>query len=125
VLLCVERDPHVRQLQRFFLEQAGYQVAFADDGLQALELARELRPAVIITEILIPRLDGLALCRRVKSDEPLKDTVVVILTLLAAQGRARAAGADAFLSKPMLAEQLTATVRALTSSPPPAAEPAP
>jgi CheY-like chemotaxis protein len=45
VLLCVERDPHVRELQRFFLEQAGYQVAFADDGLQALDLARELRPA--------------------------------------------------------------------------------
>jgi DNA-binding response OmpR family regulator len=115
-------DPHVRQLQRFFLEQAGFQVTFADDGLQALDLARELRPDVIITEILIPRLDGLALCRRVKSDAPLKDTVVVILTLLAAQGRA--AGADAFLTKPMLAEQLTATVRALTSSPPSASEPA-
>jgi CheY-like chemotaxis protein len=122
VLLCVERDPHVRELQRFFLEQAGYRVAFADDGLQALDLARQLRPAVVITEILIPKLDGLALCRRVKSDAPLSNTVVVVLSLLAAEGRARTAGADAFLSKPLLAEQLTATVRALTKSPPPSSE---
>ncbi len=119
MLLCVERDPHVRELQRFFLEQAGYRVTFADDGLQALQLVRELHPAVVITEILVPRLDGLALCRRVKSDAPIKNTVVVILSLLAAEGRARAAGADAFLSKPLLAEQLTSTVRALTHPRPP------
>ena len=119
MLLCVERDPHVRELQRFFLEQAGYRVTFADDGLQALQLVRELHPAVVITEILVPKLDGLALCRRVKSDAPIKNTVVVILSLLAAEGRARAAGADAFLSKPLLAEQLTGTVRALTHPRPP------
>ena len=119
MLLCVERDPHVRELQRFFLEEAGYRVTFAEDGLQALELVRKLRPAVVITEILVPRLDGLALCRRVKSDAPIKHTVVVILSLLAAEGRARAAGADAFLSKPLLAEQLTNTVRALTHPRPP------
>ena len=115
----MERDPHVRELQRYFLEAAGYQVTFADDGLQALQLVRELRPAVVITEILVPKLDGLALCRRLKSDAPSKDTVVVILSLLAAEDRARAAGADAFLSKPLLAEQLTSTVRALSGAPPP------
>lgn len=122
MLLCVERDPHVRELQRFFLTEAGYRVTFADDGLEALELIRKLRPAVVITEILIPKLDGLALCRRVKSDEPIRDTVVVVLSLLAAGDRARAAGADAFLNKPLLAEKLTSTVRDLTRRRPPAAK---
>jgi CheY-like chemotaxis protein len=93
-------------------------VTFADDGLQALELVKKLRPAVVITEILIPKLDGLALCRRVKSEPPMKDTVVVVLSLLSAEGRARAAGADAFLSKPLLADKLTRTVETLTRSRP-------
>jgi two-component system response regulator MprA len=118
----VERDPHVRELQRHFLSEAGDHVAFAEDGLQALELVRTLRPAVVITEILIPKLDGLALCQRVKSDAPLKNTVVVVLSLLAARTRAQAAGADAFLSKPLLAQKLTETVRTLVNSRPPAAE---
>jgi two-component system response regulator MprA len=109
-------------------------VVFAEDGLQALELARELHPAVVITEILVPKMDGLALCQRVKSAAPLRNTVVVVLSLLAAEGRAREAGADAFLSKPLLPEKLTATVRALMNPrspasrgafPSPAPEPSP
>jgi CheY-like chemotaxis protein len=108
----------VRELQRFFLTEAGYQVTFADDGLQALKLVQELRPAVVITEILIPKLDGLALCRRVKSEPPIKNTVIVVLSMLSAEERARAAGADAFLSKPLLAETLTRTVETLTRSKP-------
>ncbi len=93
-------------------------MTFADDGLQALELVKKLRPAVVITEILIPKLDGLALCRRVKSEPPIKDTVVVVLSLLSAAERARAAGADAFLSKPLLADNLTRAVETLTRSRP-------
>jgi two-component system response regulator MprA len=73
---------------------------------------------VVVTEILIPKLDGLALCRRVKAEPPIKDTVVVVLSLLSAEERARAAGADAFLNKPLLAEALTRTVEKLMRSRP-------
>jgi CheY-like chemotaxis protein len=62
LILCVERDPHMRELEAYFLDQAGFVVHFAEDGERALELARSLKPAVVITEILVPKLDGLALC---------------------------------------------------------------
>lgn len=113
VILCVERDPHVRDLERYFLEEAGFEVNFAEDGEQALTLARALHPAIVITEILVPRLDGLALCRRLKAGADTCDIAVLVLSLLAAQGRAEDAGADAFLGKPLAARRLVETARAL------------
>jgi len=117
VILCVERDPHVRDLETYFLTEAGFQVTFAADGLEAFELVRALRPAIVITEILVPRLDGLALCRRLKADQATTGTAVLIFSLLAAEGRASDAGADAFLRKPLAAERLTDTVRKLLAAP--------
>lgn len=113
VILCVERDPFVRDLESYFLTEAGFGVTFAEDGLQALQLARELHPTIVITEILVPKLDGLALCRRLKSDPATRDIAVLVFSLLAAERRARDAGADAFLSKPLSAEGLKVAVRAL------------
>jgi len=113
VILCVERDPHVRDLETYFLTEAGFQVTFAADGLEAFELARTLRPAIVITEILVPKLDGLALCRRLKRDEATRGTAVLVFSLLAAEDRARDAGADAFLGKPLAAQRLTDAVRKL------------
>jgi two-component system response regulator MprA len=113
VILCVERDPFVRDLESFFLTEAGFGVTFADDGLQALELVRELHPTIVITEILVPKLDGLALCRRLKSDPGTRDIAVLVFSLLAAERRAQDAGADAFLSKPLSAQALKDAVRVL------------
>jgi DNA-binding response OmpR family regulator len=117
VILCVERDPHVRDLEAYFLTEAGFQVTVAADGIEAFELVRTLRPAIVVTEILVPKLDGLALCRRLKADEATKDTPVLVFSLLAADDRARDAGADAFLRKPLSAQRLTDTVRKLLADP--------
>jgi DNA-binding response OmpR family regulator len=113
LVLVVERDPNVRDLESFFLNEAGYSVDFAEDGVAALALARERRPAIIVTEIMVPKLDGLALCRAIKKDPDLSDTVVLIFSILAAHGRARDAGADAFLIKPLAEQRLVQTVREL------------
>jgi DNA-binding response OmpR family regulator len=113
VILCVERDPYVRELETYFLTEAGFGVTFADDGLQALELARQIHPTIVITEILVPKLDGLALCRRLKSDPATSDIAVLIFSLLAAERRAQDAGADAFLIKPLSAQSLKDAVRRL------------
>jgi two-component system response regulator MprA len=113
VILCVERDPYVRELETYFLTEAGFGVNFADDGLQALELVRRVHPTIVITEILVPKLDGLALCRRLKSDPATNDIAVLVFSLLHAEHRAQDAGADAFLSKPLSAESLKETVRRL------------
>jgi DNA-binding response OmpR family regulator len=114
-VIVVERDPHVRDLETYFLNEAGFTVQFAEDGARALEMIRATAPAIVVTEILVPKLDGLALCRAVKSDPRLKGTAVLIFSILAASGRAREAGADAFLMKPLAERKLVDTVRDILS----------
>ncbi len=113
IILVVERDPHVRELESHFLDQAGYTVAFEQDGNIALAQARKIVPDIIITEILVPKLDGLALCRQLKADARTRDIAVLVFSILAAAGRAREAGADAFLLKPLAEHTLVGTVRKL------------
>jgi DNA-binding response OmpR family regulator len=113
LILVVERDPHIRDLESYFLNEAGFAVEFTTDGETALATARTSRPDIIITEVLVPKLDGLALCRAVKTSHELQDTVVLVFSILAVQSRAREAGADAFLLKPLAEKRLVETVREL------------
>jgi two-component system response regulator MprA len=113
LILVVERDPHVKALEQYFLEQAGYAVEFADDGGQALARARAIKPHIVIAEILVRGMDGLSVCRALKSDEETRDIVVLIFSILAAEDRAREAGADAFLRKPLNDRLLVESVQEL------------
>jgi two-component system phosphate regulon response regulator PhoB len=116
LILVVERNPVVQRLERYFLEQAGYTVEFANDGMSALERARELRPRIVVTEILVPALDGLSLCRLLKSDARTAHAQVLIFSHLHAEDRAREVGADAFLLKPLSEELLIETVEKLIAA---------
>lgn len=113
LILVVERNPVVQRLERYFLEQAGFSVEFTSDGITALARARELRPKILVTEILVPKLDGLSLCRTIKSDPETNDILVMIFSHLQAEDRATEAGADAFLTKPLDEELLIETVEKL------------
>jgi CheY-like chemotaxis protein len=113
LILVVERNPVVQRLERYFLEQAGYTVEFAADGQKALDRARELKPSIVVTEIMVPALDGLSLCREIKSDPQTAHAKVVIFSHLHAEDRAREVGADAFLLKPFSEELLIETVAQL------------
>ena len=116
--MIAERDASVRAIQRHFLEDAGFAVDFADDGEAALDRARVLRPALVVTEILIPKLDGLALCRRLKADPLTQDIPVIVFSILAAAARADEAGASAFLRKPFVETVFLAAVQALVAEQP-------
>lgn len=113
LILVVERDPHIRELEAYFLEKAGFDVQFAADGEEALARTGELNPSIVITEILVPRLDGLALCRSLKHSPETDGIRVLIFSVLAASVRAREAGADAFLLKPLAERELVSTVERL------------
>ena len=113
LILVVERNPIVQRLERFFLEQAGFQVEFAADGVSALERVRELKPEILVTEILVPKLDGLSLCRILKSDPTTHEVRVLLFSHLHAEDRAREVRADAFLLKPLNEELLIKTVEDL------------
>lgn len=99
--LVVERNPIVQKLERYFLEQAGYAVEFSNDGISALARAKELHPAILVTEILVPKMDGLTLCRLLKARPETASIIVLVFSHLEAEDRAREAGADAFLRKPL------------------------
>ena len=113
LILVVERNPVVQRLERYFLEQAGFSVEFASDGLTALNRARELKPKILVTEILVPKLDGLSLCRALKNDPKTREIRVLIFSHLHADERAREVEADAFLQKPLHEEMLIETVEKL------------
>ena len=116
LILVVERNPVVQRLERFFLEQAGYTVEFASDGRSALDRALELRPKIVVTEIMVPMLDGLSLCRILKAEPETAHARVLIFSHLHAEDRAREVGADAFLLKPLSEERLIETVEKLIAS---------
>ena len=102
MILIAERDQSVRALERHFLERAGFEVEFVDHGLEVLERVQVARPRVIVTEILIPKLDGLTLCRRLRDDPSTRDIPVIVFSILSAAPRAAEAGAFAFLRKPLV-----------------------
>ena len=120
IVLIAERDVMVRTLQHVFLERAGLPVEFADDGLSALERARAEPPLVVVAEILIPKLDGLTLCRRLHEDPLTRGIPVIVFSILAAAARATEAGAHAFLRKPLVESTFLAAVLGAIGTQPPA-----
>jgi two-component system response regulator MprA len=116
VVLIAERDQNVRALQRHFLNKAGFGVEFADDGQAALDRARLAQPAVIVTEILIQKLDGLALCRRLREDPLTRKIPVIVFSILAAAARAEEAGASAYLRKPLVESVFIAAVQGVIAA---------
>lgn len=123
LVLIAERDHTVRALQQCFLEGAGYTVAFVADGEAAFAQAAQTLPRVVVTEILLPRVDGLTLCRRLRADPATCDIPIVVFSMLAAAERAADAGAAAFLRKPIIAAVFVAAIRdAIRTSSPAASE---
>jgi CheY-like chemotaxis protein len=114
-ILIAERDRNVRDLEQHFLTSAGFSIEFADDGPAALSRARLTLPQLLITEILIPKLDGLQLCRELKQDPTTRDIPVIVFSVLAAEARAKEAGANAFLRKPLVPSVLLGTIQRLAA----------
>ncbi len=113
-VVVVETDRQVRGLVQQFVGDT-YLVEFHDDGSSALDRVRSQAPSLLITEILVPRLDGLALCRLLKTDRATAHVPILVYSVLAAEHRARQVGADAFLEKPLEKRRLVASMRELTS----------
>ncbi len=88
-------------------------VEFASEGLSALARARELQPHILVTEIMVPKLDDLNLCRTLKSDPSTREIVVLVLSHQHAEDRAREVEVDAFLFKPLDDQLLIETVQRL------------
>lgn len=114
-ILLIDDDPVVRLLLSQNLEKHGYQVWVAKDGEQGLEIAHQIQPALIICDWLMPNMDGVAVCQKIKSDPFFSTTFFILLTSRTnVEDRIEGldAGADEFLSKPVDPNELRARVRA-------------
>lgn len=108
LVLIADDDASVRTYLRDLLTPH-YQVLEAEDGTDALALARAHRPALIVSDVMMPGLDGFALCQQVKRDEHLASVPVVLLTARAEEAarlEGLKTGADAYLAKPFSSEEL-------------------
>jgi CheY-like chemotaxis protein len=117
VVLLVEDDRDGRRLYASWLEQVGFHVIEAHNGLQALELAVDRRPDIVVTDLNIPGIDGYELTRRLKND-PRTDGIPILavtgyVPFTQDPARADRAGCDAILSKPCSPEDLEHTIWSL------------
>ncbi len=79
-VLVVDDEPPIREILKFQLENAGYSVACAGDGQEGLELVAESPPDLVILDLMIPRMDGYEVCRRIKSEFDTRHIPVIMLT---------------------------------------------
>jgi signal transduction histidine kinase len=102
-ILIAEDSATQREQLKHLLEEQGHAVATAANGREALEAARRRKPTLIITDVVMPELDGYGLCKALKSDETLKDVPVILLTTLSDARDVISGlecGADNFIRKP-------------------------
>ena len=114
-ILIVENNPANMTFAVFLLESAGYTVLSATDAEAGLTLAREEQPDLILMDIQLPGMDGLAATGLLKGDEATRAIPVIALTALAMKGdeeRIRAAGCDGYIAKPMRYQEFLATIAA-------------
>jgi chemosensory pili system protein ChpA (sensor histidine kinase/response regulator) len=114
LVLVVDDSITVRRVTQRLLKREGYRVALAADGLQALERLQEEKPAVVLSDIEMPRMDGFDLLRNIRIDARLRDLPVIMITSRIAEKHrqhARELGANHYLGKPYAEDELLALVR--------------
>lgn len=124
-VLVADDDPRLLQIIEMYLRLEGYDVVTAENGEAALECLRTRRVALVILDVMMPGMDGIEACRRMRADPAAADIPVVMCTALSADEdvrRARDAGASHMVSKPFNLVGLGAVVRSfLGVAPAPAA----
>lgn len=116
LVLVVDDDPDILDLVRYRLERSGYAVATASDGLEAVRLAGELRPALAVLDVMMPSLNGFEVTRRLRAEPETARIPVILLTARAQEEDVQegfASGADDYLRKPFSPRELSARVQAI------------
>jgi adenylate cyclase len=117
LILVVDDDPTVRQVVARFLEREGFAVVEAEGGREGLRLARELYPAAITLDIIMPDLDGWAVLAAIKGDPALAGIPVILLTIVDEKNRGYSLGAADYLVKPVDRKRLATLLRQICGSP--------
>ena len=115
-ILLVDDEPDIIEIMRFNLNQEGYQIFSASDGLEALKVAEKHLPHLIIMDVMMPNMDGIEACEHLRKGNSFAETIIMFLT---ARGEeysyvaAFEAGADDYVTKPIKPKVLTSKVKGL------------
>ena len=115
-ILCVDDEPDILEILKYNLSSEGYNVLTANDGLSAISKAKEIIPNLIILDIMMPNMDGIEACEKLRADQKFNDTIIMFLT---ARGEdyshvaAYEAGADDYVTKPVKPKVLVSKVKGL------------
>jgi DNA-binding response OmpR family regulator len=116
VVLAADDDEDILELIVFRLERSGYTVLQARDGAEALELARRSRPDLAVLDVMMPKMDGVELTRRLREDDSTRRMPIILLTAKTQEAdveRGFDAGADDYIRKPFSPQELRARVQAI------------
>lgn len=114
LILIVDDEPSILQLSRMYLEREGFRVTSAQDGEAALSAVERLHPALVVLDVMLPKLDGFEVCRRLRASQ--SDIPILMLTARSEdidKILGLELGADDYLTKPFNPRELTARVRAI------------
>ena len=115
-ILCVDDEPDILEILKYNLSNEGYNILTANDGLSAISKAKEIIPNLIIIDIMMPNMDGIEACEKLRADQKFNDTIIMFLT---ARGEdyshvaAYEAGADDYVTKPVKPKVLVSKVKGL------------
>lgn len=113
-VLVVDDEPGTRELLRFMLEFAGYVVYQAEDGLDALEKVKQLQPDVVLLDVMMPKMDGLEVCRHLRAEAATAELPVIMVSAkiqVEAIREGLDVGANRYLTKPIARASLLETIR--------------
>jgi DNA-binding response OmpR family regulator len=120
LILCADDDEDILSLVSLRLQRAGFEVATAADGAEAVEIARARQPVLAVLDVMMPKRTGYEVLAELRGDEALRGIKVILLSARVQEGdvaRGMDAGADAYLAKPFKAQDLVAKVQELLSAP--------
>jgi two-component system phosphate regulon response regulator PhoB len=124
-VLVVDDEPEAVELVEFNLKQAGFDVATAADGAEALKKARAVSPALILLDLMLPEIDGLEVCKLLRRDPVTAGIPIIMLTAKAAEidrVLGLELGADDYVTKPFSPRELVLRIRKILDRRKPAAE---
>jgi two-component system alkaline phosphatase synthesis response regulator PhoP/two-component system response regulator VicR len=119
-ILAVDDEPNIRRLLEVNLQRAGYQVTTASDGQDALEKFSRARPDLVLLDVMMPRIDGFEVLRRLKADPGTAGVPILMLTAKAQDAdifNGLRSGADFYLTKPFNPMELLMWVKRVLDAP--------
>ena len=115
-ILLVDDEPDILEIVGYNLSSEGYQVITGENGVEAIEKAKKYKPHLIILDVMMPEMDGIEACERIRQDSKLNSTIITFLTARGedySQVAGFEAGADDYITKPIKPKVLVSKVKAL------------